>query len=343
MKKIYIIALSALLPALMSCSKEEPIQPSIDFSSPYVIKDDPSDPIQHHRYEIYSQYGVPVFFHDTIASTYIGEDSWGDAIYRYETLDFNWNFSSHNGASVKYIYEYIEDAPTQELALEFVDEFLKQAPEPMRPFSIFLPKTFSIRSNSGTSEPEFWGGFRTLVIPGVDAIDKNHIPEFTEEVLMSMVKDKVLNNDDLVEEFGEVSEKNKYYGKQWVVDLKCKWGVEHLGTFWNPSALWEPGQAEYYVMYSFQTFVYSVEEFNAERDLIFRQIGQFGFINGDDKNRMGYLMSPSKVSEDLSYYVDQMLELGAEEFEKRYCASPLVEQKYKIISDFINNELGVKY
>ena len=50
---------------LFSCG-EDALKPEIDFSSPYVMQDNPSDPVQHHCYEVYKQYGVSVFFNDTI-------------------------------------------------------------------------------------------------------------------------------------------------------------------------------------------------------------------------------------------------------------------------------------
>lgn len=335
--------LLALIALTTSCEKEEVLQNSLDFSTPYVITDNPADPVQHHRYEIYRKYGVPVFFNDTVSSTLIGKNQWGDDIYRYETLDFNWSFSSHNKESVTYYYQLITDPVIQEQALKFVDEFLEQASEPMRPFSIFLPGSFIIRSNKGIEHPDYWTGFRTLVIPDVQVIPPERIKEFTQSVLMAMVKDRVLNNNDVVDAFGSVSSANKYYNKRWVNELGCKWGVEHKGTYWNPSRLWKPGVAEEYVYWAYNTGVSTVEEFEAERALIFEQIGQFGFISGNDKESVGHLLSPKDVNEDLSYYVDCIVALGSEGFVNRYGSSPMVQQKYEIVADYIRNTLLIDF
>lgn len=328
----------------VSCSDHEDVlENKLDFSSPYVIEDDPSDPIQHHRYLIFEEYGVPVFFNDTVSETYIGEGYNGKPIYRYETLDLNWSFSSHNKNSVTYNYDYITEPELQELSLLFVDEFLKEASKPMRPFSIFLTKTLSISTSTGTNIPDFHTGFRTLVIPNVQYIEEADIPDFTQMILISMVKDKVMRNDNISSLFGEISGKENYYGKSWVADLKCQWGVEHKGMYWDPGELFDRGIENKYISMPYGSGVSTREEFRAERDIIIQQIGKYGFICGNYKDSHGHSMSPKNVKEDMEFYLDKMLELGSDVFVSRYCSSPLVMDKYTILADYINDVLDVKF
>lgn len=343
--KGYIGMILGVLLLTASCdSNEDVLENKIDFSSPYVVTDDIDDPIQHHRYLIYKEYGVPVFFNDTVSSTYIGDGYDGKPIYRYETLDLNWSFSSHNKSSVTYVYDYITDADVQEKALQFVDDFLKEASEPMRPFSIFLTESFAIQTTNGvTTTPEFWSGFRTLVIPKVNDVAVEDISTFTHSVLKSMVKDRVMNNDGVSAAFGEVSSANNYYDKLWVSELKCQWGVEHKGMLWDPADLFDRGVEVKYITQSWSTNVSTRAEFYAERDLIFREIGRFGFICGNIESMKGHLYSPRNISEDMEFYLDNMLELGSEAFEERYCSSSLVIDKYNILADYINNVLGVEF
>lgn len=47
---------------LLACQKEDGITPGTGFENLYTIQDDPNDSIQHKRYELYTTYGVPVFF-----------------------------------------------------------------------------------------------------------------------------------------------------------------------------------------------------------------------------------------------------------------------------------------
>lgn len=345
MKK-YISMLCLALLALASCDdSEDALQNKIDFSSPYVITDDPDDPVQHHRYLIYEEYGVPVFFNDTVSSKYIGQDHFGKPIYQHETLDFNWSFNSNNNTSVTYIYDYLEDPEEQETALCFVDEFLKEVSEPMRPFSIFLSKTLKINSTTqGTSEPDFWVGFRTLIVPCTEDFFDKDIPVFTKEILKNMVKDRVVNNSTVADAFGAASSVNNYYGKDWVADLKCVWGVEHKGVYWKPENLYSGRRPENaYINDPYGSCVSTKEEFEAERALIFQQIGQFGFICGYYEKSLSHTTSPHNVQEDLKYYLDQMMALGSARFEERYCTPPLVQEKYEILRDYINETLGVEF
>lgn len=71
MKKIilYTIALFSLL----ACAESELIN-EIKVSDLYVIQDNPNDPVQHRRYEIYKTYGVSTFFNDTIGQTFVRND-----------------------------------------------------------------------------------------------------------------------------------------------------------------------------------------------------------------------------------------------------------------------------
>lgn len=50
---IYYIILCLCALCVSSCGKEDVLENKIDFSSDYEIKDDPNDPIQHHKYLIY--------------------------------------------------------------------------------------------------------------------------------------------------------------------------------------------------------------------------------------------------------------------------------------------------
>lgn len=84
---------------LLACQKEDGITPGTGFENLYTIQDDPNDSIQHKRYELYTTYGVPVFFNDTIGKVFVKTDVNGDSVFRYETLDLNWAFSGTNSGS----------------------------------------------------------------------------------------------------------------------------------------------------------------------------------------------------------------------------------------------------
>lgn len=342
MKHIFLIGfLCSMALAFNACDDSEELENKIDFSSPYVLTDDPSDPVNHHRYEIYKKYGVPVFFNDTVSKTLIGKNHDGTPLYRYETLDFKWSFSGYD-RDTKFEVHYIENPEVQEKALKMVDEFLSHASKPMRPFSIFLPSDLIIIKSNGTEKPKYWSGFRTLIIPEAQTIASDKIAEFASNTLITMVKDKVTSNENLVNRFGEVSDKEKWYGKSWA-DLGCVWGVEHKGTYWKPSQIYDPLYINRHITDPANSGVSTMEEFEAERALVFQQIGRFGFISGNVRDYSDHLQSPRNITTDLNDYLTQMIDLGSKEFLNRFGGAPLVLKKYNIIADYINNELEVEF
>ena len=100
MKHLTLILLAAATLLTAACDDSEKLENRIDFSSPYAIEDS-DDPIQHRRYELFRDYGVSVFFNDTVSSSYVGDDFAGDPIYRYETIDLKCEFSSKSYGYIK--------------------------------------------------------------------------------------------------------------------------------------------------------------------------------------------------------------------------------------------------
>lgn len=95
MKKYMIWLLAALV--LGACQKEDDLGNEIDFSNPYVITDDADDPVQQERYRLYTEYGVSVYFSDTVGQVYVRDDIYGNPVYRYEVLDPCWTFFNDAG------------------------------------------------------------------------------------------------------------------------------------------------------------------------------------------------------------------------------------------------------
>ncbi len=60
---------------------------------------------------MYSEYGIPVYFNDTIGRIFVKKDVTGKDVYRYETLDLSWGFTSY--ATGTYDYEYMMDPDEQ--------------------------------------------------------------------------------------------------------------------------------------------------------------------------------------------------------------------------------------
>ena len=214
----YIYGLFLVL-AIVACSKEDDlIGGKVDFSMPYVIEDNPNDPIQHRRYEIYKKYDVPVFFNDTIKKTFVGEDHYGNPVYQYETLDMNWDFTSHTGGSVSYEYTYITLPEEQNEALDFVETYLSLCSERMRPFCLFVTGSAKMISGDQETEKEYFQNFRVLLLADVLGIADEEVTTRCKEMINSMVLGKVQNDADVVARFGSVSSTENWYEKPWKSD-----------------------------------------------------------------------------------------------------------------------------
>ena len=113
MKHIFLFLCSLL--ALVGCSSEDPITPGLTYGNDFVITDQPDDSIQHERYLLYKDFGVPVYFNDTIAKHTEGLGVDGKSRTTYETVDLNWTFSGYN-RGVKYSYVYLTAPEDQMLS-----------------------------------------------------------------------------------------------------------------------------------------------------------------------------------------------------------------------------------
>ncbi len=345
MKPVYFL-ICVLAALFVACDDSEKLSNQIDFSSPYVIEDG-ADPIQHRRYELYRDYGVSVFFNDTISRTYVGDDFAGNPIYRYETIDLNWEFTSHSNGSIQYSFEYLNSPEQQNTALDFAEHFLQKATGAMRPFCMFLTDTVRVAElSTGTIEkPNYLNNFRTLVIAQIAGYASEEMEELSTIILRSMVKSRVLSDANLIARFGAVSSTDNYYNRHWVNDgsndglgVTCRWMTETDGyTAFSVNTCFEERTVNNCMA---SGLFASIEEFEDMRAEMLADIGRFGFISGWTNSTKVY--SPKTVDEDLSFFVDTMLEIGKEEFVNRYGGAELVMEKYEILVDYIEGELGVE-
>ena len=213
MKHIFLFLCSLL--ALVGCSSEDPITPGLTYGNDFVITDQPNDSVQHERYLLYKDFGVPVYFNDTIAKHNEGLGVDGKPRTTYETVDLNWTFSGYN-RGVKYSYVYLTSPEDQMRALRFIRSYLGQISKPMRPFSIMVADTLTATSTHRTQQPTFHVGFRTLVLAQVRSLtDSAKVATQINTIVQSMVSDRVKAQTALCGRFAEVSKTNGWYGQEW--------------------------------------------------------------------------------------------------------------------------------
>ena len=137
---------------LLACQKEDGITPGTGFENLYTIQDDPNDSIQHKRYELYTTYGVPVFFNDTIGKVFVKTDVNGDSVFRYETLDLNWAFNGTNSGSVTYQVTRLTDPGLMMKSLRFAEIFLKNSQQALYPYALWLTEKCYQLSSAGVEQ-----------------------------------------------------------------------------------------------------------------------------------------------------------------------------------------------
>ena len=342
----YIVGAMLAL-TVFACNKEDDlVAGKVDFSSPYVIENDPNDPIQHRRYEIYEKYGVPVFFNDTVSATLLRYDNNGNPVYQYETLDLNWNFTSHTAGDIAYTYTYLDTPEEQNEALNFVETFLSIAGESMRPFCIFAVAKLDSKSESEEEQPEYLQNFRMLVISDILETEDDQVETRCREMINAMVLDKVKQNSSVVARFGSVSSTENWYERPWVNE-NGNGGLGCDSPFFLDYTYLSIGLNDLYAddwitIWEDETgyWGYPRDVLLAYRTEVLTEIGQFGFICGDKNFSSGG--SPT-ADYDLEYYVNEIMACRTREvFLERYGMSPLVVEKFEILADFIENDLGVE-
>lgn len=347
--KYAIIAMTMLLAA--SCGEDKLSGESVDLTNVFEITDDANDEVQHERYLIYKEYGVPVLFNDTISSRQTGTDLYGNPIIQYETVDLNWDFDSYS-TSVEYVYDYIRTDAEKLEALNFVRSFLEECSQRMRPFSIMVARNLTtVPESSSLAKQKYVSGFRTLVFYNVSGLSEEEAKATATEVINDMVAQKVKADKDLCSQFEDIS--SKYYYREWEDMGGCDTylAYKELNSNVSPNTLYygapynaiEGSTAVHRIdlvdLLLSRNLVDSEEEAEEVRSTIVQEIGNYGFIRGN-KNTGSY--APTDAEEDRGYFVEAILSLGADEFTNRYGRCSLVMEKYRLLYNFITNELGIE-
>ena len=248
---------------------------------------------------------------------------------------------------------YVPELTEQLKALDYVETYLSIISKSMRPFSILLVKEINLNDET----PDYVDdGLRTLFIAGAETYeDEVAIKESCMAMVNSMVLKKVDQNEALKLQFTDVSGKNNWYFSNWKTHLGCTFSANmqlyfqmggRLENAFDESKL--QAIADDYMTSMYQSFMPAyaganlagnIDAVRATRDEFVRMAGDFGFISGE--TTYGSHNYSPRENQDLEAYVSAIISLGANGFAERYGASPLVMQKYKILADYIVEELGV--
>ncbi len=328
---------------LASCQKEDALESRIDYFNLYEITDDPTDSIQHMRYELYKNYNVSVYFTDTVGKYLLKYDIYGEPVYEYELLDLNWEFSSNSSEDRKIEYRFLTDDDKKMNALHFVEKFVVNCVQSLRPLSMLLTDSLIVFEES-KSEGELMQelhNFRTIAWGGVADLSEEEQNELIDETYRVLVKAKIQNYTSFITQFQLVSD--KYYNTSWPEPLphyaRCITEVVNEDNPFSNRGTWF--YSEYIPLYmEGYSHEEAIAEINKKRAAYCAIVGSWGFVYG--YGSMASYTAPT-ATDDLNCYIERILiENSADWFNKYYASYPLVMKKYELLRDLIENEMGVK-
>lgn len=301
MKMKYIIPF-LLATFLVACGKEDDITPSKGETN-WLVLEDSDDPIDHLRYRIFEEFGIPVYYNDTIGSE--ERESMSGTYTYYERLQV---FYNPGGATTNGRFVLVKEKNSVEPVLEFLrNKMLPLIPKDFYIPSLLLVDTLYI-SNVAT---QAYKGLNTVVCSGVG--DFAEMDEAEMSWWQGTVMSAILSGG-LLDQESEWLEKH-FYAKTLAVDPRA-------------------------TMYSTATrklMVYSVlGQLTADKVITVGQqtLGYCGFLNHklepSKQERMAYV--PTR-EEDVQQFCETIFALTAEEFEARWGEYPVVMAKYEAMKE----------
>lgn len=340
MKKYLLYLILALV--WVACEKEDALEPKIDYFNLYTIAPDPNDSVQQLRYEIYTEYGIPVYFTDTVGKYPLTVNVYGDTVYEYELMDLNWEFTSSAEDSRSIEYIFLKDDAKKYASLLFAKKFLENSSPALRPLSMLLVDTLNIMENTldGYIFNNELHNFRAMVWGGVSELPEEEQMALIDETCKSLISEKIQKFTYELTQFRVVSQ--DYYNKPWpsllLYPANC---ITEVVDENNPFAYISTWFGQQYMPLYMSGYSHedAITEINKRRASYCAITGAWGFVYG--YGRMASSQAPNS-DDDLNCYTERILSDNSTAwFEKYYSNYPLVMKKYEILYNLITNELGV--
>ena len=134
-KLIWCLPLLAI--CLVRCSKEKPLAPSNQDENYLVVKDNPSDPVDHSIYEFYKTTGIPFFYNDTVARRHVADSA---GIPQYFNIVLSLGYSAFASNAVKI------ELPKNKQQIPVLLDLLQNQLIPKIPKQWFIPSLLLVDS-----------------------------------------------------------------------------------------------------------------------------------------------------------------------------------------------------
>ncbi len=301
MKKISIITL-ALLIFCISCQKEEVVNfPDYD-KDWFVLQDNSSDPVDHAAYLFYKEFGIPVFYNDTIG---VQErvDVWGHKYTHYELLSLNYSMggmaSSTSSPTISSLTYCSKECIPSAIS------YLRENIMPLLPSVIHIHSILLVESMNSQSFGNYaFKGLNTLVIGSASQLSTmtdSQKKTINGAVLRAAISDYIINQGHFDTEL------NKFYKVS--SDLCPTTNIYDLNT--------------YYLNSSTITGLPAGVPIN---------INTVGFLSTDPSS---YYSTPKSTWMDVNMYLEAILSGTQEEFNTMYGTFDNIMTKYAIIKNIL--------
>lgn len=188
-KKYLLFILAAVLAA--GCSDDNKRLSPSELDDDWFRIEDSQDPVDHMRYEIYKEYGVSVFYNDTLGSRSRGVDGYGDDIIYYEMLK---PFYSVGSQETNTAYTLSEIRSNIGDGVRVVGQKIIPAlPEVLYPRSFLLVDELILNVNNtveqGKREGTVYQGLRTTIVSRIGKLSgmgEAELDTYVDEVLAAI-------------------------------------------------------------------------------------------------------------------------------------------------------------
>lgn len=299
MKAIYYYLHVIICLLLVACdSDDENLKPSYEDTNWYVIKDNPSNDLDHLIYTVYSDTGVPIFYNDTIGWQERGLDGYGDPIIYYEVLSVNYTIDN----ATDYVsYALSEKSEDIESAVDLLkDKVLPYLKKGMRPQCYLLVDE--------------------LILSGFKAHEEGVYRGMTTTVIGRLKEIKNMNTEEQNRFAAEIRAAGLGYYIQ-------KYYSENLSAFYGVSVVLNNGQPMSLYGQAIMRFGGSVP-YKAYKD--------YGFLNADaDYSASSFSYNAPKREQDVTAYVTEVLLNDDDAFLSKYAGYEWILRKYDFMKKVV--------
>ena len=189
----------------VACNDEEEIVPSNYEKNWLVVEDNPSDQLDHTRYEVFQKTGIPVYYNDTIGSEQRTTLA-GQPYTYYEVLQVFYNPGSATPTEKTANYTI----PQRRSDVLPVVEFLRDEVFPQLPKELYVPSVLLTDTLNSTSGTIAFKGLNTIVLSNVNKFTSMNAAErksYSAAFLRAVVASSMMSHEEqwLEENFFELT------------------------------------------------------------------------------------------------------------------------------------------